>query len=167
MKTQMKLLSCFIIVPALLSAPRLASAYYDPGVQRWINRDPLGDHTVALKQPRLGPLRVIVVAERTQGPNLNSLARNDAMNAWDPYGLEVGIEYPTGGGGREKPPDINYGRCIPNSCRLGCMAAGAACSYACFKLGGASAATLICMELCVFAADWCYNHCPAYPPGSD
>jgi len=27
---------------ALLSAPNLATAYYDPGVQRWINRDPVG-----------------------------------------------------------------------------------------------------------------------------
>ncbi len=26
---------------ALFSAPPLASAYYDPGVQRWINRDPM------------------------------------------------------------------------------------------------------------------------------
>jgi hypothetical protein len=41
MKAQMKLLPCFLAVLALLSAPQLAPAYYDPGLQRWINRDPI------------------------------------------------------------------------------------------------------------------------------
>lgn len=39
MKTQMKPLTWFLTLLALVSAPHLASAYYDPGVQRWINRD--------------------------------------------------------------------------------------------------------------------------------
>ena len=43
MKTQMKPLLWFLTLLALLSAQRLASAYYDPGVQRWINRDPHGE----------------------------------------------------------------------------------------------------------------------------
>jgi hypothetical protein len=29
---------------ALFAAPNLASAHYDPGVQRWINRDPVQEH---------------------------------------------------------------------------------------------------------------------------
>ena len=43
MKTQIRLLLGFLTVLAMLSGPRLASAYYDPGVQRWINRDPIGE----------------------------------------------------------------------------------------------------------------------------
>ena len=41
MKTKMKALFGWVLLLALFSAPRLASAYYDPGVQRWINRDPI------------------------------------------------------------------------------------------------------------------------------
>src|ERR1019366_8510878 len=42
MKRQMKPIIWFLTLLALLTAPHLASAYYDPGVQRWINRDPIG-----------------------------------------------------------------------------------------------------------------------------
>jgi hypothetical protein len=41
MNVQMKLLLWALAPLALFSAPNLASAYYDPGVQRWINRDPI------------------------------------------------------------------------------------------------------------------------------
>jgi hypothetical protein len=41
MKTEMKLLLRLLTPLALFSAPHLASAYYDPGLQRWINRDPI------------------------------------------------------------------------------------------------------------------------------
>jgi hypothetical protein len=41
MKTQMKPMIWSLALLALFSTPHLASAYYDPGVQRWINRDPL------------------------------------------------------------------------------------------------------------------------------
>jgi hypothetical protein len=42
-KIHVRALLRWLTLVALLSAPPLASAYYDPGVQRWINRDPLGD----------------------------------------------------------------------------------------------------------------------------
>jgi hypothetical protein len=44
MNAQIKLLARIFTLSAVLSAPSLASAYYDPGAQRWINRDPLGEH---------------------------------------------------------------------------------------------------------------------------
>jgi hypothetical protein len=44
MKTQMKPMIWLLTLLALLSGPHLASGYYDPGVQRWINRDPIGDN---------------------------------------------------------------------------------------------------------------------------
>jgi uncharacterized protein RhaS with RHS repeats len=43
MKTQMKPTIWLLTLLALLSAPHLASAYYDPGVQRWLNRDPIAE----------------------------------------------------------------------------------------------------------------------------
>ena len=39
----MKPIIRFLTLLALFSAPHLASAYYDPGVQRWISRDPVGE----------------------------------------------------------------------------------------------------------------------------
>jgi len=41
MKTQMEPLLRASALLALLSVTNLASAYYDPGVQRWISRDPI------------------------------------------------------------------------------------------------------------------------------
>ena len=43
MKTEMKPMIWFLTLLALFCAPHLASAYYDPGVQRWLSRDPLGE----------------------------------------------------------------------------------------------------------------------------
>jgi hypothetical protein len=43
MSTEMKCTLWFLTLLAAFSAPPLASAYYDPGVQRWINRDPVGE----------------------------------------------------------------------------------------------------------------------------
>jgi hypothetical protein len=45
MKTQMKPILWALTLMALFSAPNLASAYYDPGIQRWINRDPVADES--------------------------------------------------------------------------------------------------------------------------
>ena len=60
----------------LFSAPNLASAYYDPGVQRWLNRDPVQEHG---------------------GSNLYTFARNHPNNGIDPLGLSLG-DGPSGGG---------------------------------------------------------------------
>ena len=43
-----------VTLPALFSVPNLASAYYDPGVQRWINRDPVADEAGLLGGPAHG-----------------------------------------------------------------------------------------------------------------
>jgi hypothetical protein len=66
MKTQMKLILWFLTLVALLSAPHLASAYYDPGTQRWINRDPI---------------------QENGGINLYCFVEDDPNNAIDPLGL--------------------------------------------------------------------------------
>jgi hypothetical protein len=66
--TSMKktLLNALLPVFLLLSAER-ASAWYDPGPQRWINRDPIAER---------GAL------------NLYSFVFNDALNRVDPVGLD-------------------------------------------------------------------------------
>jgi uncharacterized protein RhaS with RHS repeats len=59
MKVQTKPLIRFLTLLALLAAPHLASAYYDPGVQRWINRDPIQEgggmnvYTYVLNEPSM------------------------------------------------------------------------------------------------------------------
>jgi hypothetical protein len=81
MKTQMKSRIWFLPLLALLSAPHLASAYYDPGVQRWINRDPKGELGFeVLTQGYTSPLG--------DGPNPYRLVANDSLNRMDPYGLQ-------------------------------------------------------------------------------
>jgi hypothetical protein len=70
MKTQMKRALWFLILLALLSAPHLASAYYDPGVQRWMNRDPV---------------------QEWGGPNVYTYVGNNPINAVDPYGLLTAV----------------------------------------------------------------------------
>jgi hypothetical protein len=83
----------FLTLLALFSAPRLASAYCDPGVQRWINRDPLWSY------PQILPAvsRMVPRASRVAGglsdvlgeANLYELVRNDPVAHVDPLGLGV------------------------------------------------------------------------------
>jgi hypothetical protein len=68
MKTQMKPLLMALALLAVLSAPNVASAYYDPGIQRWINRDPLAEGG---------------------GVNLYTLAYNSPPNGYDTDGRGV------------------------------------------------------------------------------
>jgi hypothetical protein len=76
----MKPMIWLLALPALLSAPHLASAYYDPGVQRWINRDPLGDiGNIAIHPPNpvTDPVR-----ERG-GVNLYLIVDNEPLGSID------------------------------------------------------------------------------------
>jgi hypothetical protein len=55
MKSNIKLLTVIFIL-ALAGIVEVANAFYDPGLQRWINRDPLGD---AKSTPGKGSVRGI------------------------------------------------------------------------------------------------------------
>lgn len=68
MNTQMKYLFWSLILLGLLWSPNLASAHYDPGLQRWLNRDPL---------------------EETAGLNLFSFTENAPISAVDTDGLSI------------------------------------------------------------------------------
>jgi hypothetical protein len=68
-----------ILWPALLTlleSVQLTSAFYDPTVQRWINRDPIGERG---------------------GANLHAFVHNQPVSNWDRDGREAGFEYPRPG----------------------------------------------------------------------
>ena len=68
MNAHVKALLRLVTLLALLSVGQMASAYYDPGVQRWINRDPVEEHG---------------------GLNLFRFAANDPLDRVDVRGLLV------------------------------------------------------------------------------
>lgn len=64
----------------LLTGLQPASGYYAPGVQRWINRDPIGEPGFGLVCRRKpNPLR--------DGPNEYLLVRNNPIGRADSFGL--------------------------------------------------------------------------------
>ena len=144
MKTQMKPTIWFLALLALLSAPHLASAYYDPGVQRWINRDPL--------------------AERG-GMNLYAFVSSEPIGRLDPYGLDAC----TDACGRQNlidvalcwavPAGITIGVCyfFPPACAAAARAAAQA-ALACTAV--AEARYLACLASCAAR-----GKCPPYPIG--
>jgi hypothetical protein len=89
MKTYTNVSLRLVSVLALLSLASVASAYYDPGVQRWINRDSLGEpafdtrHATVMFQAR--------AKETSQPParsaNLYGFADNAAVDLVDHFGL--------------------------------------------------------------------------------
>lgn len=66
MKTRVSWIRAALLLVVLWAMPQPAAGYYDPGVQRWINRDPIGE---------IG------------GKNLYSFYRNDLINRHDRFGL--------------------------------------------------------------------------------
>jgi hypothetical protein len=83
-----------ILVPMLLTLllHQTASAYYDPGVQRWINRDPLedpGSWTHLMNFDRDLSMRPNNPVENWQGPNLYRFARNASVGLVDKDGRVI------------------------------------------------------------------------------
>ncbi len=69
--------------------------YYEPSLQRWVNRDPLGDLT---RLPYLGPkskragspvIHVTSPIEIIQGPSLYEFVVNNPIREIDPWGLHT------------------------------------------------------------------------------
>jgi hypothetical protein len=99
MKTQMKPLLRTLAVLALISASNPASAYYDPGVQRWINRNPI---------------------EEVGGLNLYSFCENSCIGWYDPDGCPpTGGDYPV-----LPPPGSGLPVYIPPGSSAGAAGAG-------------------------------------------
>ena len=75
-----KLLPRLLVLLITLLAHHTARAWYDPGLQRWINRDPLGE--AGFESLRRG-----ATAARVHGGNLYTMARNGPTSRVDPLGL--------------------------------------------------------------------------------
>ena len=88
--------------------------FYDPYLQRWVNRDPLGDSASAvfgLLGARLG--RFVAIAELADGPNLFRHTRNAPIGTLDAWGLECG----SGKFGDFVTPDFPAGFDFSGACR--------------------------------------------------
>jgi RHS repeat-associated protein len=59
--------------------------FYEPNLQRWINRDPLCGNGLVVGRHR--PRLVLGRIETVDGPNLYSVVRNRSVNSVDTYGL--------------------------------------------------------------------------------
>jgi len=85
--------------------------WYDPNLQRWLNRDPLGSGRISarytgLLENAVGPI------ELYGGANLYQFVYNDALNKMDPFGLDVWVIRSCGWPGHEwvvgSNPDGTY-----------------------------------------------------------
>ena|GEM_PF-3243417 len=96
MKTRMKPTIWFLTLLTLFSAPNLASAYYDPGVQRWINRDPFFAElkTAFPYDAVLGRENALLASEATQ---LYGFVHNSPINTYDTDGLIAPLPIIIGG----------------------------------------------------------------------
>jgi RHS repeat-associated protein len=66
--------------------------FYDPTLQRWLNRDPIGEpgfEAVRRINPWGGIRSGGLPAELSQGPNLYTFVRNNPANFVDPLGLQI------------------------------------------------------------------------------
>jgi hypothetical protein len=97
MKIETKTMTWFLTLLALLTAPHLASAYYDPGVQRWINRDPINELGFEAL-PRGRGAAIMIGASHS--PGLFTFVGNQPVRNLDIFGLEIFIpppSFPKGG----------------------------------------------------------------------
>jgi RHS repeat-associated protein len=80
MRTQLRPILDALALLALFSTANVASGYYDPGVQRWINRDPMtesGFRTARHGHPASGRAE----------PNVYAYVVNQPLTEYDPLGL--------------------------------------------------------------------------------
>jgi hypothetical protein len=130
------MIGCLTLL-ALLSGPHLASAYYDPGVQRWINRDPLGESGFEL--PTRGRTPALLIGVEQRG-GLFTFVGNAPVRNVDVFGLEIssfpGVipppSFPSGGAVNGGNPGTlggrNYGNfpdCRPSKAPKPCATPGA------------------------------------------
>jgi hypothetical protein len=80
-----------IVVALLINCAGLynASAFYDPGAERWLNRDPLGEQGFeAIRTPIVIQIRPLFKpSEFFKGPNTCDFVDNDSIDKRDPWGL--------------------------------------------------------------------------------
>jgi hypothetical protein len=78
-----------LIVLTLFGSLHTANAYYDPGIQRWINRDPLEDQGFIISQPYAQYAIILPIAELKEGANLFAFVHSEPIRSIDSYGTTV------------------------------------------------------------------------------
>lgn len=91
---------------ALFTTVQVASAYYDPGTQRWLNRDPIADRA-ALLPPR-DTSDGLTWKSGMPGPHHYLFVRNDPLSFVDALGLTDGNPFVL----PEDDPSFQLGMCI-------------------------------------------------------
>jgi len=86
MKTRLNLTKIVLVLLALFGSLHTASAFYDPGVQRWLNRDPLAAQTP--QDHRLWGNKLQIEVE--QAANLYWPFGNEPISHKDPDGKLLG-----------------------------------------------------------------------------
>jgi hypothetical protein len=123
--TFMKLGLLIALLCSLLLCPR-ASGWYDPGTQRWLNRDPLGEPGAEVAHN--GKAQVTLVGRRDYSPKLELanaywFVKNDTMGLVDVDGREC-LGYNSGGGiqnpfqSHHSPPNYSYTREVIDNFKL-------------------------------------------------
>ena len=69
-----------VLIAAFVGMAEVANAFYDPGLQRWINRDPIGEEGFTI-------LHSPETTGESDGPNLYAFVGNDPGNKTDSFGL--------------------------------------------------------------------------------
>ena len=112
--------------------------HYAAGLQRWLNRDPLGDST---RVRQLWPSGTKLVSrmilfrspfESIKRPNLFQFVENNPLTDTDPWGLHSAADCERekencDDGCRSMPTGTSWERFLRRSCWAGCMTAYAAC----------------------------------------
>lgn len=98
MKTRTNAILVVFALLAYFTGLRTANAFYDPGTQRWLNRDPLregGFEDIRNVFP-LEMRAFLQSSEFYQGANLYYFIKNNTINSYDVWGLEEGgVPQPT------------------------------------------------------------------------
>ena len=134
--------------------------FYDPSLQRWINRDPLADSSfLARNLIPLGLRLLIPQGEILEGANLYELTGNDPENKTDSLGLAMGPPVPP----RGAPPCFRPpASCSRSACLKGCQYVAVTCFFGCgisLFTGVGAGASWLCGQFCAEAAIACTYGC--------
>jgi RHS repeat-associated protein len=154
--------------------------YYDPNLQRWVNRDPIGEMGFSIESSTLlngvektlqhiqasGFLRnsrlamkvanAIVMEKQKDAGNPYWFVKNDSIDYNDPLGLNIGCG--AGYGCIPTPnPDPNC-PVSPQGCKAACRGIGVGCGALCTAVTGGWG-LFWCISACAVAEQYCEDLC--------
>ncbi|HTY88862.1 MAG TPA: hypothetical protein VMB80_15460 [Candidatus Acidoferrum sp.] len=151
MKTIRFMLKLAVLSAALFFSVGNASAYYDPGLQRWLNRDPREEIGFEVSNPMLRPAKPLALPDM-----LYIFTLNDPIHEVDVFGLWTG-------GPIGSPSDyqdcLQNARNFYNTCNnaVTCVASKAYstlfdwkkdCTNGCLEKGGSWLTRGLCLSAC-------------------